>query len=204
MVTDFRAAARAHGFRHPLRRGTTPLRREPFHLHSPVPRKNAQAGPRLDREYSPAIALEQKNHVVNSRSTVGTQTEIVDYMRVLFAKIGHTHCVDCGTRSKAGLQTILDWAAGWLPAQGDDLTPVMDGASDKEEAPKPKKKSKAERKTKASAKKWKAQMAGTRPQVFSNSSRTGLHPRTLERPKKGRPRSWTSKTRDSPYSRSTA
>src|SRR5438876_1513769 len=32
----------------------------------------------------PAIALEQKNHVVNSRSTVGTQTEIVDYLRLLF------------------------------------------------------------------------------------------------------------------------
>src|SRR3954470_9089261 len=41
----------------------------------------------------PAIALEQKNHIVNSRSTVGTQTEIVDYMRLLFAKIGHTFCV---------------------------------------------------------------------------------------------------------------
>src|SRR6476660_1864072 len=36
----------------------------------------------------PAIALEQKNHVVNSRSTVGTQTEIVDYLRLLFAKVG--------------------------------------------------------------------------------------------------------------------
>jgi len=38
----------------------------------------------------PAIALEQKNHMVNSRSTVGTQTEIVDYLRVLFAKVGKT------------------------------------------------------------------------------------------------------------------
>src|SRR3984885_5427202 len=44
----------------------------------------------------PAIALEQKNHVVNSRSTVGTQTEIIDYMRVLFAKIGRTFCLNCG------------------------------------------------------------------------------------------------------------
>src|SRR5271168_2380593 len=48
----------------------------------------------------PAIALEQKNHVVNSRSTVGTQTEIVDYMRVLFAKVGRTFCLDCGTEVK--------------------------------------------------------------------------------------------------------
>src|SRR5690349_23022835 len=44
----------------------------------------------------PAIALEQKNHIVNSRSTVGTQTEIVDYLRVLFARIGRTACVKCG------------------------------------------------------------------------------------------------------------
>src|SRR3954454_4802105 len=44
----------------------------------------------------PAIALEQKNHVVNSRSTVGTQTEIVDYLRVLFAKVGRTECMTCG------------------------------------------------------------------------------------------------------------
>src|SRR5271168_4502153 len=48
----------------------------------------------------PAIALEQKNHVVNSRSTVGTQTEIVDYLRVLFAKVGRTFCLDCGTEVK--------------------------------------------------------------------------------------------------------
>src|SRR3954469_13835913 len=43
----------------------------------------------------PAIALEQKNHVLNSRSTVGTQTEIVDYLRLLFAKIGRTNCLSC-------------------------------------------------------------------------------------------------------------
>src|SRR3954465_14336824 len=66
----------------------------------------------------PAIALEQKNHVVNSRSTVGTQTEIVDYLRVLFAKIGHTFCVECGTEvKKLDAITILDWAAGWLPGK---------------------------------------------------------------------------------------
>src|SRR5215203_593178 len=48
----------------------------------------------------PAIALEQKNHVVNSRSTVGTQTEIVDYLRLLFAKVGRTYCVDCASEVK--------------------------------------------------------------------------------------------------------
>ncbi len=63
----------------------------------------------------PAIALEQKNHVINSRSTVGTQTEIVDYLRLLFAKIGHTQCIDCGSEvRRTHSQTILDWAAEWL------------------------------------------------------------------------------------------
>src|SRR3954471_15966656 len=66
----------------------------------------------------PAIALEQKNHVVNSRSTVGTQTEIVDYLRVLFAKIGHTLCVNCGHEvKKIESSTILNWAVSWLPGK---------------------------------------------------------------------------------------
>src|SRR3954467_5193516 len=66
----------------------------------------------------PAIALEQKNHVVNSRSTVGTQTEIVDYLRVLFAKIGRTFCLDCrGVVQKLDSQAILDWSAQWLPGR---------------------------------------------------------------------------------------
>src|SRR3954466_1070273 len=64
----------------------------------------------------PAIALEQKNHVVNSRSTVGTQTEIIDYLRVLFAKIGKTSCVSCaGEVKRLDSVAILDWAAQWLP-----------------------------------------------------------------------------------------
>lgn len=56
--------------------------------------------PELDKieNVPPAIALEQRNHVVNSRSTVGTQTEIVDFLRIFFAKIGETFCVDCGSR----------------------------------------------------------------------------------------------------------
>src|SRR3954454_14895908 len=66
----------------------------------------------------PAIALEQKNHVVNSRSTVATQTEIVDYLRVLFGKVGRTYCLDCGSEVvRISAQTILEWAAGWLPGR---------------------------------------------------------------------------------------
>jgi len=44
----------------------------------------------------PAIALEQKNHVKNARSTVGTATEIYDFLRLLYASIGQTHCDVCG------------------------------------------------------------------------------------------------------------
>lgn len=42
----------------------------------------------------PALALEQKNGVKNSRSTVGTTTELLDYMRLLFEKLGHAYCPD--------------------------------------------------------------------------------------------------------------
>lgn len=45
----------------------------------------------------PTIALEQKNHIKNARSTVGTATEIYDFLRLLYAAIGTTFCPDCGT-----------------------------------------------------------------------------------------------------------
>ena len=45
----------------------------------------------------PAIAIRQKNSIRNPRSTVGTTTEIHDYMRLLFARVGRTFCRNCGT-----------------------------------------------------------------------------------------------------------
>ena len=50
----------------------------------------------------PAIALEQKNGVRNARSTVGTQTEIHDSLRLLFAHGGTTLCPDCGLAAVPG------------------------------------------------------------------------------------------------------
>ena len=44
----------------------------------------------------PAIAIDQKTTSHNPRSTVGTITEIYDYLRLLFARIGHPHCPECG------------------------------------------------------------------------------------------------------------
>src|SRR4030067_3019452 len=48
------------------------------------------------RNIRPAIALEQRNPVKTSRSTVGTATEIYDYLRLLYAKIAQPHCPKCG------------------------------------------------------------------------------------------------------------
>src|SRR5581483_1808264 len=45
---------------------------------------------------SPAISIDQKGASHNPRSTVGTVTEIYDYLRLLFARIGHPHCPNCG------------------------------------------------------------------------------------------------------------
>ncbi|HEX2068648.1 MAG TPA: excinuclease ABC subunit A, partial [Actinomycetota bacterium] len=45
---------------------------------------------------SPAISIDQKSTSRNPRSTVGTITEIYDYLRVLYARIGHPHCPKCG------------------------------------------------------------------------------------------------------------
>src|SRR5687767_2858543 len=44
----------------------------------------------------PAIAIRQKNSIRNPRSTVGTTTEIHDYLRLLFARVGRTFCRNCG------------------------------------------------------------------------------------------------------------
>ncbi|MCJ7630229.1 MAG: excinuclease ABC subunit UvrA, partial [Longimicrobiales bacterium] len=45
---------------------------------------------------SPAVAIEQKNPTKSSRSTVGTATEVFDYLRLLWSRVGRTFCPDCG------------------------------------------------------------------------------------------------------------
>jgi excinuclease ABC subunit A len=49
---------------------------------------------------APAVAIRQKNTTRNPRSTVGTATEIYDYLRLLFARIGRTYCLQCGSEVK--------------------------------------------------------------------------------------------------------
>jgi excinuclease ABC subunit A len=65
---------------------------------------------------SPAIAIEQKAVSKNPRSTVGTVTEIYDYLRVLFARVGTPHCPECGREVEAqSAQEIVEQVAQ-LPA----------------------------------------------------------------------------------------
>jgi excinuclease ABC subunit A len=49
---------------------------------------------------APAVAIKQKNSTRNPRSTVATATEIYDYLRLLFARVGRTYCINCGLEVK--------------------------------------------------------------------------------------------------------
>ena len=69
------------------------------------------AKPNVDRieGLSPAIAIEQRPLSKSPRSTVGTVTEIADYLRLLFARVGIPHCPNCGKRIEAQtVQQIVD------------------------------------------------------------------------------------------------
>jgi excinuclease ABC subunit A len=58
---------------------------------------------------SPAVAIEQKNPTRTSRSTVGTATEVYDYLRLLWARIGHTVCPVCGREMRPDtVQSVCD------------------------------------------------------------------------------------------------
>jgi excinuclease ABC subunit A len=61
----------------------------------------------------PAIAIEQRNTVKNARSTVGTASEIYDYLRLLFAKIGEVFCPDCHTQvSGETVESVVEQILG--------------------------------------------------------------------------------------------
>ena len=58
---------------------------------------------------SPAVAIEQRNPTTSSRSTVGTATEIYDFLRLLWARTGTQHCVKCGSVVKVDtVQAVVD------------------------------------------------------------------------------------------------
>ena len=78
---------------------------------------------------SPAIAIEQKTTHKNPRSTVGTVTEIYDYYRLLFSRIGTAHCPQCGREIKEQsidqiISSIMSWPEG---TKFTVLAPVIKG-----------------------------------------------------------------------------
>src|SRR5215510_6633912 len=78
---------------------------------------------------SPAISIEQKTTGSNPRSTVGTVTEIYDYLRLLFANIGVPHCYNCGREiASQSLERILDLVMLYpTDARINVLAPVVRG-----------------------------------------------------------------------------
>ncbi len=65
---------------------------------------------------APAIAIRQKNSIRNPRSTVGTTTEIHDYLRLLFARVGRTFCRNCGREVIRETAEVVARQLGELPA----------------------------------------------------------------------------------------
>ncbi len=78
---------------------------------------------------SPAIAIDQKTTSKNPRSTVGTVTEIYDYLRLLFARIGHPHCPVCGKEiTKQSIDQIIEKAIEMgLGKRAQILSPIIRG-----------------------------------------------------------------------------
>ncbi len=78
---------------------------------------------------SPAISIEQKSTSRNPRSTVGTVTEIYDYLRLLFARVGKMHCYQCGRPvEKQTVQQIVDIILSWeTGTRFQVLAPVVRG-----------------------------------------------------------------------------
>src|SRR5688572_8237098 len=67
---------------------------------------------------SPAISIDQKGVTHNPRSTVGTVTEIYDYLRLLFARAGHPHCPNCGRPiQRQTVQQIVDSVTALPPGK---------------------------------------------------------------------------------------
>jgi excinuclease ABC subunit A len=64
----------------------------------------------------PAIAIRQKNSIRNPRSTVGTTTEIHDYLRLLYARVGRTYCRNCGREVIRETAEVVARRLGELPA----------------------------------------------------------------------------------------
>src|SRR4029077_1802261 len=81
---------------------------------------------------SPAVAIEQKNPTTSSRSTVGTATEIYDFLRLLWARTGTQHCVKCGSVVK--VDTVQGVVGGPIADGGWAIADSPDGRPDQQPA----------------------------------------------------------------------
>ena len=108
------------------------------------------------RGIAPAIAIRQKNSTRNPRSTVGTQTEVYDYLRLLYARVGTTYCRVCGREvhhdsPESAAQGVLDTLAEGMrfyvlfPAEAG-LRVESNGAASAAKKTGPRRKSKTEAK----------------------------------------------------------
>jgi len=102
---------------------------------------------------APAVAIRQKNSTRNPRSTVATATEIYDYLRLLFARIGRTYCANCGQEVKKDtVDEIADRIIGLepetriqivFPLQHVEAAGPPDGKQDGKKTPRTRKSKKA-------------------------------------------------------------
>ena len=75
---------------------------------------------------SPAIAIDQKAHSHNPRSTVGTLTEIYDFLRILFARIGKPYCPECGVYiKKMSPDEMIDTIIAEAKKQKQDVVVIL-------------------------------------------------------------------------------
>jgi excinuclease ABC subunit A len=79
------------------------------------------------RGLSPTIAIEQKTASANPRSTVGTITEVYDYLRVLYARVGQQYCHICGkpVRSQSAQEVVDEVLRDWLDEKVLVLAPLV-------------------------------------------------------------------------------
>lgn len=77
---------------------------------------------------SPAISIDQKSTSHNPRSTVGTVTEIYDYLRLLYARVGEIHCPNCNTLvKKATIDEVVDQIKQDFPETFKIYSPIVQG-----------------------------------------------------------------------------
>jgi excinuclease ABC subunit A len=75
---------------------------------------------------SPAISIDQKSRSSNPRSTVATITEIYDYLRVLYARIGRPHCLTCGREiSKLSTDEMIDFVTSFTTSFANDVASLQ-------------------------------------------------------------------------------